>query len=200
MTTAAGVHQANEYRDDIFFPDANTTFADRLEASIVVGGGSVLFAAGAVEAGGAIVGGGPLTTAIGSGKAATAAGSVCSAACADGDCTNEINTGTNVVYQSVQNGIPRYIGITNNFARRAGEHYYSKTRPLDIEPIPGLDKLSRYDARAVEQALIENYKLIKDGGTLLNMRNSIAKANPIYSEAIERGNEILEQIGFFAQQ
>ncbi|RMG20155.1 MAG: hypothetical protein D6732_29030 [Methanobacteriota archaeon] len=37
MVIAAGVHKANEYRNDIFFPDTNTTFEDRLEASFVVG-------------------------------------------------------------------------------------------------------------------------------------------------------------------
>ena len=39
---ATAVHKANEYREAIFFPDASTTFADRLEAAAVVGGGPVI--------------------------------------------------------------------------------------------------------------------------------------------------------------
>jgi RHS repeat-associated protein len=50
VAIASGVHKANEYRDDIFFPDANTTFADRLEASMVVGGGATFFAGAALYA------------------------------------------------------------------------------------------------------------------------------------------------------
>jgi hypothetical protein len=50
MAIASGVHKANEYRDDIFFPDANTTFTDRLEASTVVGGGAALVAVAAFYA------------------------------------------------------------------------------------------------------------------------------------------------------
>jgi RHS repeat-associated protein len=41
-------HKANQYRDDIFFPTADTTFEDRLEASTVVGGGPVLVAGTAI--------------------------------------------------------------------------------------------------------------------------------------------------------
>jgi RHS repeat-associated protein len=37
LAIAPVVHKANDYREDIFFPDANTTFAERLEASFVVG-------------------------------------------------------------------------------------------------------------------------------------------------------------------
>jgi len=38
---------------------------------------------------------------------------------------------------------------------------------IAISQIPGLERLSRYDARAVEQALIERFGLEKSGGTLL---------------------------------
>jgi RHS repeat-associated protein len=107
MTTAAGVHQANEYREDIFFPDADTTFADRLEASIVVGGGSVLFAAGTVEAGGAIFGGGPLTTAIGSGNI-IGGGSGIAAVCANGKCESTAKLGLNSFSRAAEFGINAY--------------------------------------------------------------------------------------------
>jgi len=111
----------------------------------------------------------------------------------DGDPTNEVQTGTNVVYRYVENGVTRYIGITNDFARRLGEHLGQ--RGWAIRPIPGLERLSRFDARAVEQVLIEHYGL----GNLYNQINAIAQANPIYQEAVRRGIEILAQIGFFGQ-
>lgn len=104
------------------------------------------------------------------------------AAVADGDPTNEvaavkntIETGTNTVYQYVKDGIPKYIGITNDFARRAQEHL---AKGWEITKIQGLDTLSRFDARAMEQALIEQYKLV-------NLLNSISSSNPIYQSAIE---------------
>jgi hypothetical protein len=52
------------------------------------------------------------------------------------------------------------------------------------------ENLSRSDARAVEQVLIEEYSL----NNLLNIINSIARTNPIYEESIARGKEILNQI------
>jgi hypothetical protein len=118
---------------------------------------------------------------------------VLGAASADGDPTNEvqtIQTGANTVYRYVQDGVTRYIGITQDFARRAGEHLCE--RGWTIEPIPGLDQLSRFDARAVEQVLIEFYEL----GNLYNKINGIAPSNPIYRMALERGGEILRIIGF----
>lgn len=61
---------------------------------------------------------------------------------------------------------------------------------------PGLQSLSRVDARAVEQALIELYGLAKNGGALLNKINSIAQSNPIYQQSMQRAAEILRQVGF----
>jgi hypothetical protein len=81
------VDKLNEYREDIFFPDEDTTFTDRLEACSVVGGGSVLLAAAGTE-----IFAGTLTTAATTGGTTTlttAATSTTAAACADGDCTNE---------------------------------------------------------------------------------------------------------------
>jgi hypothetical protein len=116
------------------------------------------------------------------------------AAGADGDPTNEvqaIRTGATTVYQYVENGITRYIGITNNMPRRAAEHLVGKG--WRIEPLAGLDKLSRTDARAVEQVLIEYYGL----ENLYNRINSIASTNEIYAAALQRGLEILTVTGFF---
>ena len=65
-----------------------------------------------------------------------------------------------------------------------------------IQRIPGLSNLSRADARAVEQVLIENFGLGKNGGTLLNKINSIAETNPGYAQAIQRGVQILRSVNF----
>ena len=58
---------------------------------------------------------------------------------ADGDPTNEIRTGFNVVYRLVENGTTKYVGITNDFFRRAGEHLGD--REWVIRPIQGLEYL-----------------------------------------------------------
>ena len=51
-------------------------------------------------------------------------------------------------------------------------------------------------ARGVEQALMEHHGLAKNGGTLLNKINSIAKTNPIYEEAVDFGRRVLKEIGY----
>jgi hypothetical protein len=84
-----------------------------------------------------------------------------------------------------------YVGITSEFAIRYATHL--RTKGIFIEKV--LQGLSKADARAVEQVLIEMYKLGgKEGqvGQLLNKINSIAKSNPIYEQAILRGAEILK--------
>jgi len=101
-----------------------------------------------------------------------------------------------VVYRSFNEvtGEVNYVGITNNFERRAGEHL--RVKGIQIEEIDNMPPLSRSDARAVEQTLFELHKLKKNGGTLINKINSIAKANPKYEDAIRRGGEILIEIGY----
>jgi len=59
-----------------------------------------------------------------------------------------------------------------------------------------MDGLSRSDARAVEQALIEMHGLGKNGGTLLNQINSIARTNPSYSQQLQRGYDLLQSMGY----
>ena len=97
--------------------------------------------------------------------------------------------GGNTAYVSkAADGTTQYVGITKNIARRKAEH--SHTKGIDIEPL--LTGLSRSDARAVEQTLIEFHGLSKNGGTLINKINSIAKSNPKYAAAIARGFILLK--------
>jgi hypothetical protein len=112
--------------------------------------------------------------------------------CGGDMCEDEINTGINTVYHVVEEGRTIYVGITQNFAQRAA--YWLSQKGWDIAPYEGLsENLSRFDARSVEQVLIEHYGLLN----LENQINSIAISNPIYQNAIPRGNDILHSIGFF---
>jgi hypothetical protein len=105
-----------------------------------------------------------------------------------------LNSGSNVVYQSVNAaGDVQYVGITGDFAARAGQH----AGRFAIEEIPGLSNLTRADARAVEQALIETHGLASNGGTLLNKINSIASTNPGYARSLEQGMRLLQKVGYF---
>ena len=93
------------------------------------------------------------------------------------------------MFPTQQKKTVQYVGITNNVMRRAAEHYASKG--ISITEI--LKGLSRFDARAIEQCLIEYYKLGRNGGALLNKINSIATTNPIYANAIRRGWELIRR-------
>ena len=108
-----------------------------------------------------------------------------------------INTGDVSVYTSTNPaGDVDYVGITNNLARRAAEQLAGKG--IDIEAIDGLSgNLSRADARAVEQVLIEEYGG-SGGGQLINKINSISPNNPIYQQSIQRGCAILASVGYSA--
>jgi RHS repeat-associated protein len=106
-----------------------------------------------------------------------------------------------LVYRSLSSaGQVQYVGITDDFARRAAEHRAIKG--IDVEPIPGLNNLSQRDALAVEQALIESYGLGRNGGTLVyNKNNAIGRRHdkflPGYVDReIARGREILEMVGY----
>lgn len=55
--------------------------------------------------------------------------------------------------------------------------------------------LNRPSARAVEQTLIEHHGLIKNGGTLINKINSIAKTNPKYTKSLKLGRALLKRAG-----
>jgi len=97
---------------------------------------------------------------------------------------------TTVYVSQGPGGQVQYVGITHDLARRTAEQLRKKG--INIEEF--MSNLSREDARAVEQALIELYGLQKNGGTLLNRINSIARSNPKYANLLRRGKEILETL------
>lgn len=104
--------------------------------------------------------------------------------------------GKTCVYSCVVDGTTRYVGITDDVVRRGAEHMRDKG--VKVTHIMGLDNLSRADARAVEQTLINYYGLGKNGGTLLNKINSIsATRNPTaYETALIRGKELLDSVDY----
>ncbi|UEP24006.1 filamentous hemagglutinin N-terminal domain-containing protein [Burkholderia ambifaria] len=103
--------------------------------------------------------------------------------------------GKTAVYVSVApDGAVQYVGITDNIDARAAAHMSQKG--ISIDAIPGLENISRADARAVEQVLIEYNGLGKNGGALLNKINSISTSNPIYANSLSRGMGILKSIGY----
>ncbi len=111
------------------------------------------------------------------------------------------NPGKTTVYSSTaKDGTVQYVGITDNIEARAAAHMDKKG--IEISPIPGLQGISRSDARAVEQVLIEYngfaHKVGANGekGTLLNLINSISTKNPIYAESLSRGAALLKSIGY----
>jgi filamentous hemagglutinin len=105
-----------------------------------------------------------------------------------------IETCSTTVNQSVNAACDvQYLGQTVNFGARAAAH----AGRFGIQRIPDLSNLSPSDARAVEQVLIETHGLATNGGALLNKINSIASSNPIYAQSLQRGAQILQQVGYF---
>jgi filamentous hemagglutinin len=95
--------------------------------------------------------------------------------------------GSVLVYRSITAG-KDYVGITSDITRRAAAHLGQKG--IQVLPIKGLENLTRADARAVEQVLIQEIGGPKAKG-VLNLINSIATSNPIYADAILRGCALL---------
>jgi hypothetical protein len=89
-----------------------------------------------------------------------------------------VRQGNNLVYQGFDKaGVVRYVGITERQAAvRFGEHLSSGSAKsfLRYEVVPGATNLSRTGARVLEQTLINQYGLQKNGGLLLNSINSIS--------------------------
>lgn len=100
--------------------------------------------------------------------------------------------GKTCVYSCVIDGVTRYVGITDDILKRGQAHLRQKG--ITIDDIAGLQNLSREDARAVEQTLINYHGLGKDGGTLINKINSIsATRQPTkYEQALIRGSQLLK--------
>ncbi|WP_404994343.1 VENN motif pre-toxin domain-containing protein [Cupriavidus pauculus] len=104
-------------------------------------------------------------------------------------------TGKTTVYTSTApDGTTQYVGITDNLTARAAAHISQKG--IEVDAIPGLQGISRADARAVEQVLIESNGLGKNGGSLMNKINSIAESNPAYAGALIRGAALLKSVGY----
>ena len=90
-------------------------------------------------------------------------------------------TGKYCVYQLVEpkTGIVKYVGITSqDLMKRFAQH--AAKDPLKAVLVPQMiqsfgSTLSKQQARALEQVLIDMYRLGKNGGQLLNKINSIAK-------------------------
>ncbi len=87
-----------------------------------------------------------------------------------------------------------YVGITDDFARRAAEHARAG-RSFTLEPIAGATGLSRGEARAIEQACIEQGGLATAGGALANRINSIDPSHSYAAAAVEYGHALLSRIG-----
>lgn len=104
--------------------------------------------------------------------------------------------GRTCVYSCVVEGVTRYVGITDDIVKRGQAHLREKG--IVITKVRGLEGLSRADARAVEQTLIDFHGLGKDGGTLINKINSISKIkNPTkYEQGLIRGAELLKKAGY----
>jgi len=104
--------------------------------------------------------------------------------------------GNTTIYRAVDGaGNVTYVGITDDLVARARAHMSKVGRR--ITPIFGLKNLTRADAHAVEQALIELHgRVIKGGGTLDNINDSIRRTKPYYKAAVERGRAILRDVGY----
>jgi len=104
--------------------------------------------------------------------------------------------GKTCVYNCVVDGVTRYVGVIDDIVKRGQAHLRGKG--IVISKIRGLDNISRADARAVEQTLIDYHGLGKDGGTLINKINSISsvKNQTKYEQGLIRGAELLKKAGY----
>lgn len=87
-----------------------------------------------------------------------------------------------------------YVGITDDFARRMAQHGRAG-RSFTPELIAGASGLSRGEARAIEQACIDQGGLASAGGALENRINSIAPRHNYQKAAVAYGFALLEKIG-----
>ena len=95
------------------------------------------------------------------------------------------------VYLGIDNGKPIYVGITNDVPRREAEHGSRFSDGLDqLNTVP----LTRNQARAVEQVIIERNPFFRDiiNNPKGNKINSISKYNILYVAAIPYGTLFVE--------
>jgi len=90
------------------------------------------------------------------------------------------------VYLGYRNGKPVYTGITNNLARRICEHgeRFDSIKAITTSPV------TRDQARAIEQSLINNNPQFE------NAINSISQNRSWYDEAVQWGQQWLQNHGF----
>ncbi len=159
-----------------------------LGAALVVGAITVLTCGiGTTVLAGTVVGAGLHSAAIGAligAGVGTIAGGII------GGVYGTMSAKVHSVYISKSNGTVNYVGRTNNIARRTAEHALNGK---GVVPQEVANKLSLRQARGLEQALIEKYGMIKNGGTLINKINSIASSNPIYEKAVKWGFNFIKK-------
>ena len=159
-----------------------------LGAALVVGAITVLTCGiGTTVLAGTVVGAGLHSAAIGAligAGVGTIAGGII------GGVYGTMSAKVHSVYISKSNGTINYVGRTNNIARRTAEHALNGK---GVVPQEVVNKLSLRQARGLEQALIEKYGMIKNGGTLINKINSIASSNPIYEKAVKWGFNFIKK-------
>jgi len=94
----------------------------------------------------------------------------------------------NVVYYGLQNGEEVYTGITKqDLAKRLYQHNYGGKNLDDL--VAQVEGLTRNQARAVEQYLIEN-----GSANALNQINSISTSHRFYDDAKKWAEEFLKTL------
>ncbi|CUR54669.1 hypothetical protein NOCA2210019 [metagenome] len=96
---------------------------------------------------------------------------------------------TYVVYKG-----ENYIGITTDFERRLAQHARAGRSFIPV-PIPGASGLSRGEARAIEQACIDQGGLMSSNGSLENRINSIDPNHDYFTAAVDFGLARLKEVG-----
>jgi hypothetical protein len=67
-----------------------------------------------------------------------------------------------------------------------------RNKGIYIDEIPGLNNLSLFEAKSVEQVLIDYYKLPNQK----NKINSISPLNPRYKDSVVKGRDLLNNAGY----
>ena len=92
------------------------------------------------------------------------------------------------VYVAIKDDVVKYVGISYDVAKRAAQHTLDKRGFGDIITITE-NQVTRNQARAIEQAIINNFE------NLENKINSISPRRDWYDEAVRWGENWLKSIG-----